>query len=64
MDVKIAFLNGSIDECMYMMQPNSFVANGQEHMVCRLKKSIYGFKQASRSWNTRLDQAIKSYGFD
>ena len=33
-------------------------------MLCKLKKSIYGLKQASRSWNIRFDQAIKSFGFD
>ena len=63
-DVKITFLNGSLDECIYKMQPDDFVAKGQEHMVCKLKKSIYGLKQASRSWNTHFDQVIKSYGFD
>ena len=33
-------------------------------MVCKLKRSIYGLKQASRSWNIRIDQAIKSFGFE
>ena len=47
-----------------MMQPDGFVKKGQEHMVCNLKKFIYGLKQASRSWNTHFDQAIKSYDFD
>ena len=64
MDIKTVFLNGSLDECIYMMQPDNFVAKSQKHMLCKLKKSIYGLKQASRSWNTRFDQAIKSYGFD
>ena len=64
MDVKTAFLNGHLDECIYMMQQDGFIENGQEHMLCKLKRSIYGLKQASRSWNTRFDQAIKSYGFD
>ena len=64
MDVKIIFLNGSLDECIYMMQSNSFVAKGQEHMVCKLKKSIYGLKQPSRSWNNHFDQAINSNDFD
>ena len=47
-----------------MMQPDGFIENGQEHMLCKLKRSIYGLKQASRSWNTRFDQVINSYGFD
>ena len=64
MDVKTAFLNGNLDECIYMMQPDGFIVKGQEHLVCKLKRSIYGLKQASRSWNTHFDQAIKSYGFD
>ena len=33
-------------------------------MVCKLKRSIYGLKQAFRSWNIRIDQAIKSFGFE
>ena len=64
MDVKTAFLIGNLDECIYMVQPDGFIAKGQEHMLCKLKKSIYGLKQASRSWNIRFDQAIKSFGFD
>ena len=64
MDVKTAFLNGYLDETIYMVQPEGFVAKGQEQKVCKLQRSIYGLKQASRSWNIRFDEAIKSYGFD
>ena len=64
MDVKTVFLNGNLDEEIYMMQLEGFIANNQEHMVCKLKMSIYGLKQASRSWNIRFDQAIKSFGFE
>ncbi|RDX85463.1 hypothetical protein CR513_33349, partial [Mucuna pruriens] len=46
MDVKTAFLNGDIDEMIYMMQPENFVSNESKSMVCKLKKSIYGLKQA------------------
>ena len=44
MDVKTTFLNGNLDECISMVQPNSFIAKGQEHMLCKLKKSIYRLK--------------------
>ena len=63
MDVKTAFLNGHLEENIYMQQPDGFIQKGQEHMVCKLQRSIYGLKQASRSWNIRFDQAIKSLGF-
>ena len=48
MDVKMTFLNGELDEEIYMDQPQSFVAKGQERKVCKLKRSIYGLKQSSR----------------
>ena len=63
MDVKTAFLNGSLKETIYMVQPEGFIAKGQEKKVCKLQKSIYGLKQASRSWNLRFDQAVKSFEF-
>jgi len=64
MDVKTAFLNGRLEESIYMIQPEGFIAKGQEHRVCKLQRSIYGLKQASRSWNIRFDQAVKSFGFE
>ena len=47
MDVKTAFLNGDIDETIYMVQPENFESNDSKQLVCKLKKSIYGSKQAS-----------------
>ena len=64
MDVKTAFLNGYLEEEIYMMQLEGFIEKNPEHMVYKLKRSIYRLKQASRSWNIRFDQAIKSFGFE
>ena len=63
MDVKTAFLNGDLVEDVFMVQPDGFVENGKEHLVCRLKKSIYGLKQASRQWYLKFDQVVTSFGF-
>ena len=46
-----------------MVQLEGFIAKGQEKKVCKLQKSIYGLKQASRSWNIKFDQLVKSFGF-
>ena len=54
MDVKTTFLNDNLEEEINMMQLKCFKAKNQEHMVCKLKRSIYGLKQASRSWNIRF----------
>ena len=48
MDVKTAFLNGELDEEIYMQQPDGFVVNGQERKVCKLVKYLYGLKQAPK----------------
>ena len=63
MDVKTAFLNGYLEEELYMIQPEGFIDPKHPRKVCKLKRSIYGLKQASRSWNHRFDQVIKEYGF-
>ncbi|KAA0046766.1 gag/pol protein [Cucumis melo var. makuwa] len=63
MDVKTTFLNGNLEESIYMVQPEGFIQKGKEQKVCKLQKSIYGLKQASRSWNIGFDTAIKSYDF-
>ena len=63
MDVKIAFLNGNLTEDVYMMQPEGFVDPSNVGKICKLRKSIYGLKQASRSWNIRFDEVVKGFGF-
>src|SRR3954454_16055560 len=63
MDVKTAFLNGNIEEELYMIQPKGFVDPKDVNKVCKLQRSIYGLKQASRSWNLYFDEVIKGFGF-
>ncbi|GKD58132.1 retrotransposon protein, putative, ty1-copia subclass [Tanacetum coccineum] len=63
MDVKTAFLNGYLNEDIYMVQPEGFVKPNHPRKVCKLHRSIYGLKQASRSWNKRFDEEIKRFGF-
>jgi len=63
MDVKIAFLNGELEEEIYMEQPQGFVHQGGEHLMCKLHKSLYGFKQSPRAWNQKLDAFLKSIEF-
>lgn len=63
MDVKTAFLNGFLEEEIYMLQPDGFIEKGNQGRVCKLKRSIYGLKQASRQWNILFDGSITSYGF-
>lgn len=64
MDVKTAFLNGDIEETIYMVQPENFVVEDPKNMVCKLKKSIYGLKQASRQWYHKFHNVITSFGFE
>ncbi|GJT01066.1 retrotransposon protein, putative, ty1-copia subclass [Tanacetum coccineum] len=53
-----------LDEDIYMVQPEGFVDPNHPRKVCKLQRSIYGLKQASRSWNKRFDEEIKRFGFD
>ena len=64
MDVKSAFLNGDLHEEIYMSQPPSFIQQGNEHLVCKLKKSIYGLKQSPREWYSKINSFFISQGFD
>src|SRR3954465_7800541 len=63
MDVKTVFLNGNIEEELYMIQPKGFVDPKDANKVCKLQRSIYGLKQASRSCNLHFDEVIKEFGF-
>jgi hypothetical protein len=63
MDAKNAFLNSDLQENVYLTQPEGFVVEGKEHMGCRLKKSIYGLKQAFGRCYLKFDVVIKKFGF-
>nr|GEV68302.1 hypothetical protein [Tanacetum cinerariifolium] len=63
MDVKTTFLNGRLDEDIYMEQPEGCVDPKYPNRVCKLQRSIYGLKQASHQWNKRFDEEIKIFGF-
>lgn len=63
MDVKSAFLNGDLLEEVYVAQPTGFIIDGAEHKVLRLKKALYGLRQAPKAWNAKLDSSLLSLGF-
>ena len=63
MDVKFSFLNGYLEEELYVKQPIGYVVEGQEDKVLKLKKALYGLKQASRAWNSRIDKYFQVDGF-
>jgi hypothetical protein len=63
MDVKTTFLNGELEEEIYMDQPDGFVAKGHDDKVCKLLKSLYGLKQAPKQWHEKFDKILTSAGF-
>ena len=63
MDVKIALLNGELDNEIYMKQPDGYIDKQRPYVVCKLQKSIYGHKQSARCWNLSIDQFLKGFGY-
>ncbi|GJY06806.1 zinc finger, CCHC-type containing protein, partial [Tanacetum coccineum] len=63
MDVKMTFLNGELDEEVYMNQPQGFIMTGNENKVCKLIKSLYELKQAPKQWNQKFDEVVLSNGY-
>ena len=63
LDVATAFLNGELEEEVFMKQPEGFASKGQEHLVCKLNRSIYGLKQSPRCWNSALDNHLNKMDF-
>ena len=63
LDVKMAFLHGDLEEDIYMIHPEGFIVQGQENLVCKLRKSLYGLKQAPRQWYRKFDSFMHRIGF-
>ena len=63
MDVKTTFLNGDLEKEVYMKQLEGFITNGNDNIICKLKKSIFGPKQASHQWYLKFHDVISSFNF-
>jgi hypothetical protein len=63
MDVKNAFLNGVIEEEVYIERPQGFEVHPRETHVCILKKDLYGLKKAPRAWYAQIDNYLTRLGF-
>ena len=55
MDVNFVFLNGKLEEEVYIEQPEGFLLSENRDYVCKLKKALYGLKKSPRAWFSRLD---------
>ena len=62
LDVKSAFLNDELAETVFVRQPLGFIIKGEEHRVLRLRKALYGLRQAPRAWNAKLDATLGELG--
>ncbi len=62
-DVAIAFLNGMLEEEVYIKQPKGYENEGEEYLVWQTEKNIYGLKQFPRCWNTAQDSQLRKMGF-
>ena len=63
-NVKGAYLNGKLNDIVYMKQPEGFVKEGEEHLVCQLNKGMYGLKQSGRVWHQTLKHELEKLGFE
>lgn len=63
LDAKTAFLNGKLNEEIYMRQPPGYEEAGKENYACKLIRSIYGLKQAAKAWNDRLNEVLSQQEF-
>lgn len=62
LDIKTAFLNGTLEEDVYVQQPPGYEVGGR-NVVCHLKRALYGLRQAPRAWHQRLKSELETYGF-
>ena len=64
MDISTAYLHASVEEDLYMHQPEGYAQPGRDgqELVCKLNKSLYGLKQAGRNWNKTLDSWMRAHG--
>ena len=62
-NVTTAFLNGTLEEEVFMHQREGFVIKGKEGMACKFNKVIYGLKQSLRCWNSTIDSYLQESGF-
>ena len=63
LDIKTAFLHGDLEEEIYMSQPEGFINKSNPNLVCKLKKGLYGLKQASRQWYKKFDTFMQDEGY-
>jgi hypothetical protein len=63
MDVKSSFLNGEIEEEVYIEQPEGFHLSENTYYVFKLKRALYGIKQAPKAWYSRLDKYLQQARF-
>ena len=62
-DINNAFLNGELEEEVFMILPPGFCKEEEKTRVCKLKKSLYGLKQSPRAWFDRFAEVIKNQGY-
>ena len=61
--METAFLNGELDEDIYMVQPDGYIEEEHARLVCKLQRSLYGLKQSPRMWNKTIDEFMLKIGF-
>lgn len=62
MDVISAYVQGELSDEVFMEQPEMFIVENKEDMVCKLKKPLYGLKQLEREWYRKLNNFLLNYG--